>query len=89
MQETEAMLIDEIPSAELAEEAERWGAADWCVGGRLADCPYATDDWLAYHWRLGYTQRERMATRLERAIAATARLLRTRLWGRPDERGAQ
>ena len=51
--------------------------------------PAATDDWLAYHWRLGYTQRERIATRLERAIAATARLLRTRLWGRADERGAQ
>lgn len=64
----------------LANEAWRWGAADWCVGGRIEECPYPQDDWLAFHWRDGFVTREREATRMERAFASVARLLRTKLF---------
>jgi hypothetical protein len=64
---------------ELDREARRWGAADWCTGGRLAECPY-TAGASAELWREAFAQRESEATRFEMFIARFARVMRTKIF---------
>ena len=72
-------LNEEFDRSELDIEAMRWGAADWCTGGRLAECPYEPGA-SADLWRDTFAQRESEATRFEIWIARFARAMRTKIF---------
>jgi hypothetical protein len=61
-------------------EANRWGGADYCTGGTEAACPYSDDAPLAEIWLKSFRIRRANATIVERFVAATARILRFKLF---------